>query len=138
MRHRSILGVSAVTLLIVASGVTPVIAQSTAPASPAPSTPTTSGSSAPSGGAAPLGGADISGAINVFGFGYETGDEIAKVRVDHFRELYPDVQVTFSESGWDEQQFITAISGSQPPDLVNIPRNVMGTYVAKNVLTPLE
>jgi len=127
VRHRSNLGLSAALSVLVIAGVSPGLAQSPAPAS-----------SAPSGSAAPLGGADIAGAINVFGFGYETGDDIAKVRVDEFRKLYPGVQVAFSESGWDEQQFITAISGSQPPDLVNIPRNVMGTYVAKKVLTPLD
>jgi len=139
MRHRSYLRPSIVALAITALGITPTLAQSDAPGSEAPEAsagPATS--TAPAGSSAPLGGADISGDIDVFGFGYVTGDEVAKVRVDHFRELYPDVTVNFSESGWDEQQFITAIGGSEPPDVVNIPRNVMGTYVARNVLTPMD
>lgn len=141
MRHRSTLGVSVAALTLVAAGVTPILAQSpsAAPAgSMAPGSAAPDGSAAPMPGEAPLGGADISGSISVFGQGYETGDEIAKTRIDHFKELYPDVALTFSEGGWDEQQFITALGSSTPPDVVNIPRNVMGTYVARNVLTPLD
>ena len=85
-----------------------------------------------------LGGQQISGDMRVFGYAYDTGDDIAKVRVDRFRELYPDVNVSFSESGWDEQQFLAALAGSAPPDMVNIPRNILGTYVAKGVLQPLD
>jgi multiple sugar transport system substrate-binding protein len=80
----------------------------------------------------------IEGSVSVFGFGYETGDEVATVRVDHFREVYPDIDVRFSESGWDEQQFLTALSSSAPPDVVNIPRNVIGTYIARGVLQPVD
>lgn len=143
MRHRSTLGASVAILTLTATGITPILAQSPSAAPVEPSA-APAGSMAPGGSAAPmaseapLGGADISGSISIFGQGYETGDEIAKTRVDHFKELYPDVQLTFSEGGWDEQQFITAIGSSTPPDVVNIPRNVMGTYVAKNVLTPLD
>jgi multiple sugar transport system substrate-binding protein len=82
--------------------------------------------------------APIEGSISVFGFGYETGDEVATVRVDHFREAFPGIDVRFSESGWDEQQFLTALSSSAPPDVVNIPRNVIGTYIARGVLQPVD
>jgi len=85
-----------------------------------------------------LGGQTISGDLSVFGFAYQTGDDIAKVRVDQFQELYPDVKLTFSESGWDEQQFLASLSSSTPPDMVNIPRNIAGTYIANGVLTPLD
>lgn len=82
--------------------------------------------------------ADISGSLFAFGFGYDTGDEIAQVRVDQFREQYPDVTVEFSESGFDEQGFLSALASDDPPDLVNIPRNEIGTYIARGVLTPLD
>ncbi|MFA9445042.1 extracellular solute-binding protein [Egicoccus sp. AB-alg6-2] len=81
---------------------------------------------------------DVSGDLFAFGFGYETGDQIAQVRVDRFRELYPDVNLEFSESGFDEQGFLSALASDDPPDLVNIPRNEIGTYIARGVLAPLD
>ena len=85
-----------------------------------------------------IGGADVSGSLFAFGFGYETGDQIAQVRVDRFRELYPDVDVEFSESGFDAQAFLSALASGDSPDLVNVPRNELGTYVARGVLEPLD
>lgn len=81
---------------------------------------------------------ELSGDIFAFGFGYETGDEIASSRVDRFRELYPDISVNFSESGFDEQAFLTSIAGGDPPDVVNVPRNLLGTYIQRGVLAPLD
>lgn len=81
---------------------------------------------------------EVSGELFAFGFGYETGDEIAQVRVDHFREQYPDVDIEFSESGFDEQAFLSGLASDDPPDLVNIPRNQIGTYIARGVLSPLD
>jgi len=83
-------------------------------------------------------GAEVSGDLFAFGFGYETGDQIAQVRVDVFRELYPDVAIEFSESGFDGQGFLAALASGDPPDLVNLPRNEIGTYIARGVLEPLD
>lgn len=79
-----------------------------------------------------------SGDIFAYGFGYETGDLIAQSRVDLFREQYPDINVTFSESGFDEQSFLTSLAGDDPPDVVNVPRNDLGTYIQRGVLQPLD
>jgi multiple sugar transport system substrate-binding protein len=84
------------------------------------------------------GGMDASGDLFAFGFGYETGDVIAQTRVDYAREQYPDLNVTFSESGFDDQQFLTALASGDAPDVVNLPRNRIGTYIARGVLQPLE
>ena len=81
---------------------------------------------------------DLSGELFAFGFSYEQGDVIAKTRVDAFREQYPDVSVEFSESGFESQPFLSALAGGDPPDLVNIPRNQIGTYIARGVLAPLD
>jgi multiple sugar transport system substrate-binding protein len=81
---------------------------------------------------------EISGSLFAFGFGYETGDQIAQVRVDRFRELYPDVEIEFSESGFDTQGFLSALASDDPPDLVNVPRNEIGTYIGRGVLEPLD
>lgn len=80
----------------------------------------------------------VEGSLFAFGFGYDTGDEIAKVRVDHFRKLYPDVKLEFSESGFEEQPFLSALASGEPPDVVNLPRSVIGTYIARGVLSPLD
>jgi multiple sugar transport system substrate-binding protein len=81
---------------------------------------------------------DLSGDLQVFGFGGETGDEIATVRTQFFRELYPNVNVTFNSDGWDEATFLTALQSGDPPDVVNIPRNIAGTYITNGVLMPLS
>jgi multiple sugar transport system substrate-binding protein len=99
------------------------------PMASAPAEPMASGST--------LGGRDISGNLQVFGFGGETGDEIATVRTQYFRELYPDVTVSFNSEGWDEATFLTALQSSDPPDVVNIPRNIAGSYISNGVLMPL-
>jgi multiple sugar transport system substrate-binding protein len=90
--------------------------------------------------AAASGGAtiDASGDIFAFGVSYETSDEIAKGRVDTFKDLYPNVNVKFSESGFDSQGFLAALQGSDAPDVVRIPRDRLGTYVARGVLEPLD
>jgi len=81
---------------------------------------------------------EVSGPLFAFGFGYESGDEIAKVRIDRFREEYPDANVTFSESGFEAQPFLSALASGEPPDMVNMPRNTIGTYIARGVLAPLD
>lgn len=81
---------------------------------------------------------EASGDLFAFGFGYETGDVIAKTRVDYAREQYPDLNITFSESGFDDQGFLTTLASGDPPDVVNVPRNTIGTYIARGVLQPLD
>jgi multiple sugar transport system substrate-binding protein len=80
---------------------------------------------------------DVSGALSVVGFNGETGDEIATTRVGVFKEAYPNVEVTFTEGGLDEQQFLTSVASGTPPDLVYIDRAVLSTYAARGALQPL-
>lgn len=82
--------------------------------------------------------ADVSGHVSVYGFGVETSDEIAQVRVQHVKERYPGLDLQFSETGFEEQAFLAALSGSSKPDVVSIPRNILGTYAAKGVLEPVD
>jgi multiple sugar transport system substrate-binding protein len=107
--------------------------------------PTTTGAASPSGSPAgsPGDGAspsplEASGDIFAFGVSYETSDEIAQGRVDYFREQFPDVNVIFSESSFDAQQFLAALQSSDKPDVVRIPRDRLGTYVARELLEPLN
>jgi multiple sugar transport system substrate-binding protein len=84
------------------------------------------------------GALDARGEIFVLGESYETSDEIAQGRIDYFRDEFPDVTVKFSESEFDSQQFLTAARASDPPDVVRMPRERIGSYVARGVLEPLD
>lgn len=83
------------------------------------------------------GTADISGAIEV-GAKYADADEIATVRYDTFTEMYPDVEVTFTEADFDPQVFLTSVAAGNPPDVVQIGRDIMGTYISQGALEPLD
>jgi multiple sugar transport system substrate-binding protein len=65
-------------------------------------------------------------------------DEIAYVRYNTFAEQYPDVNVTFTEADFDPQTFLTAVAAGNPPDVVRISRDILGTFVAEGALDPLD
>jgi multiple sugar transport system substrate-binding protein len=79
-----------------------------------------------------------SGDLAVMGFSYETGDDIAQNRVNLFTEQNPDVNMTFTEGGLDEQQFLTAVASGEAPDLVYMGRDVIGTYAARGAIMSLD
>jgi multiple sugar transport system substrate-binding protein len=91
---------------------------------------------APSGSAG-AGELNASGEIFVYGYSYENGDEIATTRVDHFTEQYPDIDVTYSESSFNSQEMLTALQGSEPPDVIRMPRNVIGSYIQRGIFEPI-
>lgn len=78
---------------------------------------------------------EVGGTLTVTGFGL--GDEIATERVEFFKEMYPEVDVTFTEGGFDAQQFLTAVAAGTPPDAVVIGRDLLSTYAARGALMPL-
>jgi multiple sugar transport system substrate-binding protein len=102
--------------------------------------PPATGSEGPApSGSATAGGMDASGDIFVYGFSYEsTDDVVARTRVEYTQEQYPDLNVQFSESGFDSAGFLTALQSDDPPDVVRISRDIFGTYVASGRLAPLD
>lgn len=78
---------------------------------------------------------EIGGTLTNLGFGM--GDEIATERVALFQEMYPNVELQFTEGALDEQQFLTAVASGNPPDLVYMGRDVLSTYAVRGALTPL-
>jgi multiple sugar transport system substrate-binding protein len=93
---------------------------------------------APSGGGG-TGGLDASGDIFVYGFSYEnTDDVVARTRVEFTREQYPDLNIEFSETGFESQGFLTALQAGDPPDVVRISRDIIGSYISRGVLAPLD
>lgn len=79
---------------------------------------------------------DLSGDLDLMGFGL--GDEIATVRAEYAQSQIPNVTVNFSEGGFDAQQFLTAFATGNPPDIVYIDRQTLGTYAANGSFMPLE
>jgi multiple sugar transport system substrate-binding protein len=81
-------------------------------------------------------GAAISGELSVLGM--TLSDEIGTVRVDAFKEAYPDVQVNMSEGALDPQQFLTAVASGNPPDIIYTTRDELSTYATRGAIVPLE
>lgn len=80
--------------------------------------------------------ADVTGALTSMGIS-ATGDEIASTRLTYFQQAYPNVELSFSEGGFDAQQFLTAVASGNPPDLVRMDSQTLGTYAAGGQLMPL-
>jgi multiple sugar transport system substrate-binding protein len=70
--------------------------------------------------------------------GEDVADEIAYTRYNAFAEQYTDVELTFTESDFDPQTFLTAVAAGNPPDVVRMDRAIIGTYVAEGALDPLD
>jgi multiple sugar transport system substrate-binding protein len=77
-----------------------------------------------------------SGKLTTSGFGL--GDEIATTRVDAFKKAYPDVQLKVNEGAFDPQPFLSAVASGNPPDVVYMDREILGTYAARGALQPLD
>ena len=90
-----------------------------------------------SGGSEP-GAADStpSGTLNIMGFSGE--DEVAQSRISAFKAAYPTVTVKNNKGDFDAQQFLTAVSSGNPPDVVYMARALVGTYAAKGAIQPLD
>jgi multiple sugar transport system substrate-binding protein len=81
---------------------------------------------------------EASGSIRVYGMSYAKGDLIDRGRVDEFTEEYPEVRATFSESAFDPNDFLAALLSAEPPDVVRIPRDRLGSYVGRGIIEPLD
>src|SRR5690242_7121919 len=77
-------------------------------------------------------GADTGGSLTTLGFGLP--DEIATTRVDLFRTQHPDVDLRVNEGAFDAQQFLSAVAGGHPPDLVYLDREQLGSYAHRGAL----
>ena len=79
---------------------------------------------------------EVGGSLSILGFGL--GDEIASVRVDEFREQYPEVELNLSEGSLDRQQLLTAVVSGNPPDLIYTNRDDLSTYATRGAIVPLD
>jgi multiple sugar transport system substrate-binding protein len=74
--------------------------------------------------------------LRTLGFGLP--DEIATVRVDRYREQNPDVDVQIVEGGFDAQQFLSSVASGNPPDLIYMDRQFIGTYAERGAIVSLD
>ncbi|GIJ25339.1 sugar ABC transporter substrate-binding protein [Micromonospora qiuiae] len=81
------------------------------------------------------GGNATEGTLSTMGFG--RSDEIASTRVDAFQREHPKVDLRITEGAFDEQQFLSAVASGNPPDLVYLDRNLVGTYATRGSILPL-
>jgi multiple sugar transport system substrate-binding protein len=81
-------------------------------------------------------GATPTGTLNVMGFSGE--DEVAQSRISAFKAAFPGVTVKNNKGDFDAQQFLTAVSSGNPPDVVYMGRNLVGTYAAKGAILPMD
>ena len=125
-----------VALLLAACGPNTDDPEETDDTGGAPDASAPAGSPGASGGA--VGELEASGEIFVYGMSYENADEIATTRIDYAAEQYPDVEPTFSESSFNAQELLTALQGSDPPDVIRMPRNVIGTYIQRGIFEPMD
>ncbi len=83
-------------------------------------------------------GGDAGGAATLTTMGFGVGDEIASTRVDLADKAIAPSKVKIGGNAFDAQQFLSAVASDNPPDLVFMDRQLMGTYAARGTLTPLE
>ncbi|WP_221891159.1 ABC transporter substrate-binding protein [Microbispora sp. KK1-11] len=75
-------------------------------------------------------------ALTTMGFGFP--DEIATTRVDAFKKAHPGVRLTVNQGQFDEQAFLSAVASGNPPDVVYLDRQLIGTYAARGAIQPLD
>lgn len=78
------------------------------------------------------------GAATLTTMGFGVGDEIASTRVDLADKAIAPSKVKIGSEEFDAQQFLSAVASNNPPDLVYMQRELLGTYAARGTLEPLE
>jgi len=94
------------------------------------------GTSSDSGGSGAGSTGTPTGTLKIMGFGGE--DEVGQARIKAFKDAYGNVTVSNPKGDFDAQQFLTALASGNPPDLVYMDRNLIGTYAKKGAIVPLE
>lgn len=80
--------------------------------------------------------AELSGELNVMGFG--ATDEIGQTRIDLATEAVAPAEISLIEGDLDIQQFLSAVATGEPPELVYANRDQIGTFASRNAIIPLD
>ncbi|HSI97912.1 MAG TPA: extracellular solute-binding protein [Gaiellaceae bacterium] len=87
-----------------------------------------------------VGSEDITGSISLMGIWVGAEQEAVEGILDGFRELYPNVDVTYIPAG-DElvTRLSTAIEGGNPPDLATVAQpGTVADFASRGVIQPLD
>ncbi len=80
--------------------------------------------------------AELSGELEIMGFGL--GDDVATSRFEVAEEAVgPEVSVNPIEGALDIQQFLTSVASGNPPDLIITGRDQIGTFASRGAIIPL-
>jgi multiple sugar transport system substrate-binding protein len=82
----------------------------------------------------PNGGDGGGGPVTTMGFSLP--DEIAKVRVAAAKKA-TGVEIQVNEGAFDPQQFLSSVAADNPPDVVYMDRELIGSYAARGAIQPL-
>src|SRR3954471_3553258 len=117
------------------SGATPTPAGSSGGGGASPAASGSGGGASQGASAAPM---EAKGDLSVMGFDCTKGDDIATNRIKEFKSKYPNVNLKCAEGGLNDQQFLTAVQGGSPPDLIYMDRGKIGTFAAKQAIQPMD
>jgi multiple sugar transport system substrate-binding protein len=79
--------------------------------------------------------ADERGTLSIMGFG--TPDEVATVRVDVAKRDIAPTDLQLIRGGFDQQQFLSAVAAGNPPDLIYVDRQLIGTFAHRRAIVSL-
>ena len=74
--------------------------------------------------------------LRIMGFG-TNGDDVAKTRFALAAKAIAPAKVSAPNGGFNSQQFLAAVASGNPPDLVYLDRQDIGSLAAKGALMPL-
>jgi multiple sugar transport system substrate-binding protein len=74
--------------------------------------------------------------LTIYGFG--SGDEIANTRAALATKAVAPAKIRNPAGGFNDQQFLAQVAAGNPPDIVYLDRQKVGTYAAKGALEPVE
>jgi len=80
--------------------------------------------------------AGTTGSLTTQGFGKP--DDVGQARIDAFKAAYPKIDLRINEGSFDPQQFLSAVASGNPPDLIYMDRQLVGTYAAQGAVEPLD
>ena len=79
----------------------------------------------------------FSGQLKIMGF--SSADEVAESRIELTKsELGDETEVSLVEGDLDIQQFLSAVAGGTPPDLIYAGRDQIGSLAARGAIISLD
>lgn len=98
--------------------------------------PGAGGASAPTASASNVFSKEVTGALRTSGF--NPSDEVGQSRADYAAAQLSGLKVDMDTTNFDPQKFAAQAAAGQAPDLIQVDRNVVATFAAKNLVIPLD